>query len=763
MIVDADSVVASLKEPVMTQSYQGIGRIININNSWFLQTSTDRIPLDMPANGFFNGNEVCCYVRYSINNKNVYLFPLAAEHPDSASIQKDIFTSSTVNASDTSVNIFSVNSFSSETEIPEGIYLFISADELESFFDSGNSEEARVRALQCLAENGEVAVKVEKCIEGTARIVILTKSDVSLSLAALRATFLSPALSSVPIDVWEQLLSERGELPFAILHDLDLLLGENGISFPPLRAGSCNARNNAIIQWLHAVFAAGRPSPDFAACVPYASASDMISDLAEIIKIVRNGNGKPSPIPEAYTITDSSIPSISSVSELIPQAIQSIGFTLENSLSSADLNGNYISAESSLKSLLLHLCMLADTKENLHQTESGSGDTKQFILRPSESRNPLPPDITGHCGILIDQLTALRGELASGIKMLLEPKNPGNIPAETSEDAEEQIKNNSLINNQIPSSLKDIIKNIKETVIGLSVRLSSVAGEAENGRWLFGINRERVAFAVKYLLSVVDQITSLTDDHFHAMRAVSENEISGPAYQAVFMQQSFKPLTVLLGTLIKTVDSIIKFFGVESQSRAGNDRMVTESNNEQPEPAVSNRSAIDSDNSLLSASLRQTALGRALSDVLDRFESLQLLARQVATSQGNQQIIALPVKFGDGWTEVNIRLLRRRMKRRSKKSSDRFVVDVDVAPPALGPLHAHIDYHRARKLCLSVGFERKAACEWFRRHSDELTGSIRAGGFANVSLDFSFVMQKEERSAGNGNFSKKNGIIDLIV
>jgi hypothetical protein len=156
----------------------------------------------------------------------------------------------------------------------------------------------------------------------------------------------------------------------------------------------------------------------------------------------------------------------------------------------------------------------------------------------------------------------------------------------------------------------------------------------------------------------------------------------------------------------------------------------------------------------------QNLFSRAIDTALDRLESLQLLARQTSTAQGTQQIIALPIKFGEAWTEINVRFLRHR-QRKSSTGNPHYSVTIDVAPAALGAISAHLDYRISGQLQVGLEFERPSTRDWFTAHRDELQSGLTRDGAVAVRLD---LRQKRKHvSSSTTALRNDSGTIDMTV
>lgn len=137
-----------------------------------------------------------------------------------------------------------------------------------------------------------------------------------------------------------------------------------------------------------------------------------------------------------------------------------------------------------------------------------------------------------------------------------------------------------------------------------------------------------------------------------------------------------------------------------------------------------------SDPSLLEGIRRQAE------NTLARLESLQLLAKPTSVNEGEQQILALPIRLDNEWSEVQVRLIRRGGGKRTGKKRDHYSVVVDVAPTYAGGVTAQMDYAEKRGLVLNMEFAKGAARTWFEQNRTEFAEAIRALGFRSVDIRF---------------------------
>lgn len=127
-----------------------------------------------------------------------------------------------------------------------------------------------------------------------------------------------------------------------------------------------------------------------------------------------------------------------------------------------------------------------------------------------------------------------------------------------------------------------------------------------------------------------------------------------------------------------------------------------------------------------------------IDSLLNHFESLQLLGRTVSTSDGTQQVLALPMNVNGEWTEVNIRLLKRKNNSQRKKQSI-YKVDLDVAPSRLGSISVQMEYELKKRFNLKISFNKNHTLEWFSKNRESLSKSLSSLGLPLVS----FLLQSE--------------------
>jgi hypothetical protein len=132
-----------------------------------------------------------------------------------------------------------------------------------------------------------------------------------------------------------------------------------------------------------------------------------------------------------------------------------------------------------------------------------------------------------------------------------------------------------------------------------------------------------------------------------------------------------------------------------------------------------------------------TEMRQQVEQTLNRLESLQLLARTTTVTEGQQQILALPMRIDGQLTEVRVKLVKRRNEDgRSPARNGHYSVSVNVAPIFSGEIDVHMEYTAGKALGVRMHFEKGAARQWFQENRAAITGALTGLGFGAVHLEF---------------------------
>ncbi|MCP4648281.1 MAG: hypothetical protein GY852_11230, partial [bacterium] len=106
--------------------------------------------------------------------------------------------------------------------------------------------------------------------------------------------------------------------------------------------------------------------------------------------------------------------------------------------------------------------------------------------------------------------------------------------------------------------------------------------------------------------------------------------------------------------------------------------------------------------------------------LLNRLESLQMLAKPVISTEGEQQVLVLPVHVGEEWTEVRIQFVKEHAGRKKGKTARHVAVTLTMALSGLGEITANMEYHTKKSLNITLTFDNRKAVEWFQERRNEL-------------------------------------------
>ncbi len=129
---------------------------------------------------------------------------------------------------------------------------------------------------------------------------------------------------------------------------------------------------------------------------------------------------------------------------------------------------------------------------------------------------------------------------------------------------------------------------------------------------------------------------------------------------------------------------------------------------------------------------------------LTRLESLQLLAKPTPTSEGQQQVLSLPMKIGEEWTSVNILFIKKRSKKKGKSDSGHYSVQMHVEPSQCGAIRVDMNYYLKQKLSVRIEFDKEASRQWFRKNRDNLINALKEQGISSIALSLESPAPPEE-------------------
>jgi hypothetical protein len=99
------------------------------------------------------------------------------------------------------------------------------------------------------------------------------------------------------------------------------------------------------------------------------------------------------------------------------------------------------------------------------------------------------------------------------------------------------------------------------------------------------------------------------------------------------------------------------------------------------------------------------SMQRAVQNAMQRFESLQLLARPAHTAQGEQFVLVVPVRMGDAHIDVRLRVVRRKPQKKKHARDAHTRVFLNIAPRNLGAVQARLDAFSHKRIACHIRCE----------------------------------------------------------
>ena len=377
---------------------------------------------------------------------------------------------------------------------------------------------------------------------------------------------------------------------------------------------------------------------------------------------------------------------------VIPLTIQKLGYDLESSI-----KNNENPLQPSLKKELLNL-------QHILQNDSESYPYAESTKERNALRGPRSVLLNEKLALplknLIDNLTELNNQITF----------------------HQKLQNQSSIASQYdnPKISESLVKNIQRITTSILPVLQSI--------------QNLMSTAVNADLFTKDQ-----SDQINSFMQILRKTGNASEGYLIDLQKRFSDVIDILSNRL-TEDSIEKVLLQKGQSETT--QSLTE---KQPNPGLSG-----------SLTTIQSTLSQTIESSLGRLESLQLLARQIPVPEGQQQMLALPMKIGDDWTEVNVRFLKKKSSPKKKNpQSSNFSVFLNLAPKQLGPISVKMDYIQKKSLKVAMYFEFESTKNYFLKFSDEIKNALKSLGLPLFSMD---ITQKK----GNSN-QKEATLLDTLI
>ncbi len=170
---------------------------------------------------------------------------------------------------------------------------------------------------------------------------------------------------------------------------------------------------------------------------------------------------------------------------------------------------------------------------------------------------------------------------------------------------------------------------------------------------------------------------------------------------------------------------------------------------------------VESASALERMSMTEIAKVRRVTEgMLERIEALQILARPVSTSDGEQQVIAIPLRIGGEWTELRLKILKKKNTGSQGRGKKLYVVTICVCPRELGEVCATIRLENKKHCHISLAFQKQIAHSWFKRRLKPFREALKSLDFAAIRLEM-HTMKSSSPQSNDTHSRSHNGILDI--
>jgi hypothetical protein len=271
--------------------------------------------------------------------------------------------------------------------------------------------------------------------------------------------------------------------------------------------------------------------------------------------------------------------------------------------------------------------------------------------------------------------------------------------------------------------------------------------------------RERLSILVTALDTVIQSKGAIDNVNFKKLNEISS--VLEILKQISSVTPGLKPLQDQIANCILELKSYLSMLQMEKGSGASVQKSEVDA------PGGDHRLENSSENSVPSglenSDDKRAVPQKVVEQIINKIESLQVLAKQVSTSDGSSQILELPVKIGNEWTDVTLQLIKRESdKKHNSGGQKHFTVYLDAAPSRLGGIHTILDYEKGKSLSITMEFEHKEVTSWFLRNQEQLRKTLQENQIHFVSLCFR-TSAGEPNDNGNDVISKTNQNLDIRV
>jgi hypothetical protein len=612
--------------------------------------------------------------------------------------------------------------------LPEGLYAFTTVEEALRFLSTDATADPALAGLlrAALDADGVIIIKTSTFALEQTVASLLRPDDLARELASWNAASISRVFQSIPTEVFGQLFIDRGNVPLQSLRLLDAYAAALQLPAASPRAGSREARDAALLQWLRAAVDSRAAPSALAALAPVFSSSSIIDGLGDLAAVAKNSPAPllPLPGPEAFGLTAAGVRPASSGPALFDAMIAKMGFNLENTLAAG---GTPDSA--GLKQLLRQFMHAVDTAVGAGPAAKGTA-TRQ-------------------------EVAGLRAAFERALLSITEQSLSLPAPAPNKLDGDVRSALSALFShasNELQSQLQPHLSTLWTTIDGLVADAGRLSG-ASTGKEVAARPALPSAIVEAFIRdagvrteTALQQLTEAIERTVRQYLPVIIQQIvsASAAHPSLFPGNVIDALGIALekglatlfakgeelGPLLaRTVETLLREALREGPAHpAASVKSAPEGAKEPAAPAPPGKTAAET------LFFDRAALRQNLEAMTSRLESQQLLSRTSPSASGEQQILALPVKIGGEWTEMHLRFIRHHLR---KGGGDRghYSVYVNVAPALLGAIDARLEYQQNRSLSIAIEFESAATHAWFLSKKNDIRQALRALGVPSPRIE----------------------------
>jgi hypothetical protein len=313
----------------------------------------------------------------------------------------------------------------------------------------------------------------------------------------------------------------------------------------------------------------------------------------------------------------------------------------------------------------------------------------------------------------------------------------------------------------IPGRAEELVRQLQKSIASAAdTMLSRTAGVSQEKT----SNENPAAATGRQILAkvndVADRLQDLGRQIQQLQEKVSRDAASLTNRQADLVQNSLKDTLKQLGTLARDVsdqassasrDTGRRLDDLASQTAKLADRLAGDAGRQEQ------RGPLD-------------MLKQQVENALTRVESMQVLARQVSVTDGQQQVISLPMKIEGQWTDVVVKFVKKKEEEGKPLSKKPVSVAIHVSPAMLGQIDVFMDYGGKKRFSMRMEFEKPSTRSWFENNKADFSSALARIGFEAFKIDMREIGRKRHRltsdaalKVGGRDASLAQGMIDITA